>query len=229
MERVAGGDGLEDLRVVGDVFAPVRRLVLARFEVITSRGREGHQADAACGISAGVLKVRELVHEVLLAGVFPGAVQGIDVVQHTHEDLEPVGLGALELLDLKPERGLLRVVGLLHEVGEAQRLLRHLFGNLLRGFDGLGVVLLHVLPLRGGDGDLRGDLLEVLNLAGGGLELIEFVELGGGQRVRVEGEDGHPSRTAHGGEGQHGDPDVDGVLALVHDPPSEVVQRRRAR
>ena len=127
-------------------------------------GGEWGQADPARGVAAGVLEIADLLDEGRLAGAQRARVQGMNMIEHPYEHLQPFGFRAVQLLDLEPQRGFLPVAGALHEFSEAFHFRGHALGSLAGGAGSFVGALLGVLPLAGGAGDLRCDGFQILNL-----------------------------------------------------------------
>ena len=57
-------------------------------------GDEGRRPSAPRGLNTGVLKIRDGLDELLVAGAHGGGVQGKNMIEDAHEHLQPFGLAA---------------------------------------------------------------------------------------------------------------------------------------
>ena len=160
LQRVSGGERFRDERV------PWRRIAFGGLmplgvEEFAGRGCERDEAHAAGGIATGVLEMRQLVNEFLLARTYRTRVQGVNVIEDVDENLQPVALGPAQFLDFQPQGGFLGVVGFRHELGEVASLGGHAFGDFAGGDGGFLGLSLDGFPLGRGAGNLGGQLFEV--------------------------------------------------------------------
>ncbi|HZV33005.1 MAG TPA: hypothetical protein VFB72_00390 [Verrucomicrobiae bacterium] len=135
-----------------------------RVKSLVGTGDKRHQTNSAHNVTAGILKMAKLLDQSRLTRARRSLVQRVGMVEHAHDDLQPVALGAAKFLDLHPQIGALIVIGLLEKIRERIRFGGHAVGDFLRGGRGLHAMFLHALPLGGCAADLPRDFLDVLQL-----------------------------------------------------------------
>ena len=209
---VAGRNGLGDGRTGGRSGLAINQLVPLRIERLGLSGGEGGQADPAGGIAAGILESTHLLDEVRLAGTERALVQGIDVVEHADEDLEPIVLGPARLLDFEPQGGLFALVGSLQEFREGLHLGGHALSDLLGGGRGLIGLFLDVVPAVGGAGDLRSDVFEVADLRDDAGQCAGFRQFCADAIFEKKRHDGEGSAARHAEENEGNLPGTIGSL-----------------
>ncbi len=167
LKSVAGGDGVEDLRVGHGGGLGIGRLMPFRIERLVAGGNKWNQAGAARHITTGILKIAQLLDQARLTGADGGFVQGVGVVKDAHDDLDPFAFHAPQFFHFEAQSGFLGVVGLLHEFRERRRFGIHPFGDIPGGDNRAGRKFLNVLPLGSRIADLAGEEVEILDLRDG--------------------------------------------------------------
>ena len=188
---VTGPDGFEDEGAFGGFFA-AGHLMDFGVKGFTGFGFKDGEAHAAGDAAAGVLEIANLGGEFGLTGTGGGVMEGVDVIENPHQDLEPFAFAAAEFVDFEPEGGFLLIIGFLHEVVEFTDFDGHFFGDFAGAGDGLGRVafhgFLHAAPLIGDGGDLSADGFDVSNLVDGSAEGVDFDDFHEGAVFQNEGQ-----------------------------------------
>src|ERR1044071_59843 len=95
-------------------------------------GNERRQANSARGIPARRLEISDLVDQFGLARAQGSNVQGINMIEHSDQYLQPFILCATQFFHFEPECGLLTIVDLLHERRKSLHLRGHAFSDASR-------------------------------------------------------------------------------------------------
>ena len=224
----ARADGLGDCGTGGRFFFPADGLVAFGIERFARLGAERHEADAARGVAAGILKTGDLLRQLGLAGTRGGGVQHENMVEDAHQHLQPFGLAAPEFFNLQPERSLFAVVHFLHELGKLPDLPGHLVGNFLRAGGGFFSLRLGGGPFVRRGGDLRGELFEVLNFFGDGTERACLDDLDDGAVVENERQRAEHRTERHAGGSGEGFPPANRVGRVLDETGRRRQQQRVA-
>jgi hypothetical protein len=130
-------------------------------------GAHGAQANAARDVAAGILEMADLLGQAGLAGPHGPLEQGVDLVQDSDDDLQPLAFGPAQFVRFQAKVDPFGIIGFLQEFGKGLGFGRHALGQFGGRLNGFGRRVLDNLPLGGRVADLTGQLVEPLNLLGG--------------------------------------------------------------
>ena len=153
-------------------------------------------------------------------------MQRENVVEDAHEHLQPFGLGAMELFDFEPERGLFVVVHFFHEFGKLPDFLGHPAGDFLCAGGNFLRLCLDICPFAGGGVDLVGEAFKLLNLARNLAEGVDFDEPENGPVIKNERRDANHRTNRGGGEAGDDFPLCNRVRGTPDDIECEPQQQR---
>lgn len=192
LESIASGEHLNDARTFLGRWMAVWQVVDLGGKGFAWFDLDGHEANAADEFAANVLKLGKLGNYVLLARADCGLMQCVNVVEEVNDELHPIAFTAARLFNLKAKMGFFSIVRLEHEFAKGFGVGGNAVSDLFGGVDGLGGILLDVLPLGGSKADLVGETSKVIQLLDGLRQLVGFGELQVSLILPEEGRDAYP-------------------------------------